>query len=321
MSGGGLLCPECGCEHKSERVLNRTRRKWKTAVVGLLLVGLVVYARANDRRIQMEGAVGLVPSYVLAIVCDADVNLGRGVPRKKIDRVFAQRLDMNLTSGGVRDLWAYKIASAWKQSPPVFGSGTEVRVFDLSPVVPVDSEYETWRGFVTTSFFTGLPMIWRSNHNAYGCASLLESHAQREVPNSSGTLLGCTHLVGDRLVVWGRAPVLDYIQNALDELHENSWELETEPVLFRGGQEHVHGLYRVSHLLSDDEATRAEQIRLLTRLVAERDLSGAWDVENGAKSSISPLMEGEIIVWAVPELHMKYMEYLNSVDLEALVDQ
>ena len=57
----GATCPECGHVARSQRALFRTRRRWRVAMAGLVLVacGLAVFV---GERVQRHGWLGAVPT-------------------------------------------------------------------------------------------------------------------------------------------------------------------------------------------------------------------------------------------------------------------
>jgi hypothetical protein len=60
----GLTCPECGHAARHPRALKRTRRHWRWAAAGTLLL-IAPYAADASRRIQNRGWIGAVPGLAL----------------------------------------------------------------------------------------------------------------------------------------------------------------------------------------------------------------------------------------------------------------
>lgn len=66
----GLRCPECGRGQRREKGLLRTRRRWRWAAIGALLViaGVAVYATPGARA---RGLAGVTPGWLLVMVAPA----------------------------------------------------------------------------------------------------------------------------------------------------------------------------------------------------------------------------------------------------------
>jgi len=66
MSGAtSLQCPECGRSARSARQLTRTRRRWRSIVVGVLIASLSSTLIFGSLRLKHEGATAFIPSTVL----------------------------------------------------------------------------------------------------------------------------------------------------------------------------------------------------------------------------------------------------------------
>ena len=60
----GLTCPECGKTAKTEKKLFRTRRRWRWAVLGCVLI-VAGGSTAGTRKVKHDGPFALVPAPVL----------------------------------------------------------------------------------------------------------------------------------------------------------------------------------------------------------------------------------------------------------------
>src|SRR5690606_16209537 len=104
----GLRCPECGREAKRERALLKSRRRWRWAVVGVLVVvaGIALHATSGVRQ---HGWIALVPDRLLLL--NDDWQLGEELDRRweegrlsrSVRRILAKQAMNDLAEGRAGD--------------------------------------------------------------------------------------------------------------------------------------------------------------------------------------------------------------------------
>lgn len=98
----GLRCSECGAESSCERRLMRTRRRWRTAILGLLFVASAVAAGAAPKA-RRDGLMSLVPTSVLVVLSPSlktpiQSSVAAGQLRGMVlDELMRRRVGENLT--------------------------------------------------------------------------------------------------------------------------------------------------------------------------------------------------------------------------------
>lgn len=107
MEGLGLTCPECGCESKSEQALHRTRRRWRRAALGLVLV-LAGVGTALTPTLRSSGFAPLVPTSALI--------LGMG----RIDPAYLEKHLPPRARGG---LWEWQERMLLRRATAALASG------------------------------------------------------------------------------------------------------------------------------------------------------------------------------------------------------
>jgi hypothetical protein len=105
----GLKCPECGREAKRERRLGKTRRRWRWAATGLLML-LAGGAGAIGPRVKRDGWMGLVPTTVVILMLpQAAEDVGNIKVLTRSQNPFAEEMCRRVASRGMWD-WQWRWA-------------------------------------------------------------------------------------------------------------------------------------------------------------------------------------------------------------------
>ena len=68
-----LRCSECGHQAKKQKHLSRTRRKWRWAALGILILGSGLYSSAIPKA-KRDGWLSFVPDSILILCITSDTN-------------------------------------------------------------------------------------------------------------------------------------------------------------------------------------------------------------------------------------------------------
>lgn len=95
--GGGWTCPECGCEIEDERRFLRTRRRWRFALLAVLLL-LGSYASFAGPVVRDRGWWGLAPDSVLIAFLPYADAFDRTSPQGMVSNPFRTEVNVRSTA-------------------------------------------------------------------------------------------------------------------------------------------------------------------------------------------------------------------------------
>lgn len=316
MSGGGLTCPECGREHKSEKTLKRTRRKWKTAVVALLLIATSFYVKHQRHLIYHEGPIGLVPTIALVLVVDLDEYYQQrnryptgmyGLVESVEHRLYKMRA--SLIS---RRILARRLSKHWSHR-----EGTLVKSYDVSGILPV--VFSRPAMFFNSSW--GANRKYELIGDPKSCWDLygyLEYHA---ADLHSEYQVGWVDDIGDQWIVSASTGCHEWLGNSLRQIHSNCWSVGDDPVALGSDHAQVYVRYKLGITLPDEshvQLYRANQVHNYVMLQSRKD---EWLSNGGDGAAGFWLKDDQFVIWATAEHHLEIMGLLNSFDLETHVYQ
>lgn len=315
MSGGGLTCPECGREHKSERSLRVTRRKWKTGTVSILALLICCYVQLNFGRMRREGPAGLLPSIVLVSVCDPESYMCRDYAKSDplIEAVDSRLSTADLPRFAMRTL-ARRVASVMRTK--IARSDLQVATYDLSKIAPQFAEFQCRASPVFDSLCFGS----FSNQDAMSYASIFLGTSEessgleyysRYVPNNDPA--AC--FVGEILIVTACRSEHEAIKSGIEQVRYNNW------IPGRGVPNPIAS--------SNRYFVRYDTKPLLTGSYREK-YEQFEDIDNGIESDIHPdcwhyfgvttalasktwIGERIIVVYATKEIHEAIENYLDAL--------
>jgi hypothetical protein len=318
MSGGQLVCPECGREHKNEKMLKKTRRRWKTAALGLLLAMLAIHTKASQSYIEREGMIGVVPSFVLIPATDAtdypDYVFGGFEAESLWARTLCERIDANQTSLWTRKLFASKVARGWDgEQVGVQNASAYSVVYDLSHTAPLAKYRYYSYCFPRKGQSPDLSHI--SNEQAMVVFEIVAEHSLPDTWRCFGGDLSAEIYVGEQLVVSASSDVHSLLKSNLKELEQNVWSPGAD--LLFDGHENMFVRYKMNWVVGDDDSDPFDRIYDMCEHMEDMVGSEMWE-DNSGQSALE-ITDFDIVVWTTPDHHREIIEYLNSVDLEALV--
>ncbi len=320
MSGGGLVCPECGREHKSERVLRKTRRKWKTAVFGVMFGSLSYYPIARQELTIQEGAWGLVPTLVLAAMCDPQDYMKYGwSSSSRVTAVFSNRIDNNLGTGWTRALWASRLRNRWEESLPASDATLAVAVIDMSSIAPVSRELKRWRG---TNCFVPYgrvnTVLMRSNGSScnlldfiFETSDILDDLREEISPDQ-------IVMVGDRIVIAAKPEIIQDMRQRLAQLKSHQWWFGAKLAELEQDESQCCVLYRFNELPRNPNWYEDER-GLVTIMAAlqRRCRPDDW-VSVGGADALQAGVGNAIAISARADHHQEIAAYLNSSEFKAI---
>lgn len=316
MLGGGLTCPECGREHKNEKSLRMTRRKWKTAVVGLLLIAMSFHMKHQRHLIYHEGPIGLVPTIALVLVVDLDeyYQQRNRYPTGMYSLVESveHRLYKMRASLISRQILAWRLSKHWSRR-----DGTLVKAYDVSGIVPVVYSRPTMffssnRGANRKNELMGDP---RSSWDFY---DLLVSHAAQVSPEYR---VEWVDDVGDQWVASASNAGHDWLAEAIPQIQNSLWCVGSDVRSLGTGSAYVFCQYDLGVATAHDKDQWYFQQGLLERIFTAEIRNIAESHNDRAGIVVYWLKEDRFLNWATPVGHQRTMDYLNSVDLRALVKE
>lgn len=321
MAGVGLTCPECGKVHKSEKVLRRSRRKWKTVCLALAVVLLTLHYREQRVLIAYEGVVGIIPSIMLATFIDMDGyssyspnehNLYHN--RMTVYEAMDHRIDRVAMSGISRRIFAHRLARHAAQST---GESHEVRVHDVSGVIPIGYytvEYR-WDSMLGSS---GLPeqLPTFEIKDSYEMAEGLLYVANKDWEANKKAVVG---VVGDQLVIEAPTETHELIESVIRNCEKHVWELGDEARSVQPEDAMVGVVYLMPW--TDDKigpggptSWSSQVAHELLNVEPER-----WESESERTSEIIACGLRRIVIWASHSHHRLIQQYLNSIDLDDVI--
>lgn len=320
MSGGGLRCPECGREHKSERSLRKARRKWKTAIIGLLLGSLSYYPMARQELTAQEGAWGLVPTVVLAAICDPqDYMRNNWSSPSRVTAVFSCRIDNNLGSGIARSIWAHRLRDHLEATMPQSELKIQCEVVNLSSIAPVSGRLERWHGMNCFGPYGDInTTLMKSNRAAYDLLDFIGGS-----PATSEGLQDCIEsrwakLVGDRLILVATPEIIHEFRERLNDLELHEWRFGTKPAKFVLSGSQCCVLYRFRELPPNPSWYEDDRgIWTIMADIQRRCRPDVW-VSMGGEDAMQIGVGNAIAISASAEHHNQIMAYLGSSEFKTL---
>lgn len=309
MSGGGLVCPECGREHKAERSLKRTRRKWKTAVLALLAAILAIQAQHQRDLIYYEGVSGLLPAVTLVVLADPSViETGIGRYWTGIESKLHTRMMMDRSSSVADWIWTRKIAN-YMQDTSV-NADQFVDVYDMSDIVSEDKLFPTDSSYtqaVRDGRATAIGEIRRLHSETIVTTVLARlSVSNYEIGKSKEIEY---YLDSGSVVLRANRRVHGHFATSLEEIRARSWSVDRSS-LPAVSTTACYVLYRIN---VNDEAlsTSLNASNVVYQHINNWLLPGAFDP--AYEPSRVAIVSNGFIVWADPEDHIEIIEYLHSL--------
>ena len=317
MSGGGLMCPECGREHKTERSLRKTRRKWKTAVVSMTVVVLVMHYRSQRVLIAYEGAIGLVPSVLLAAFIDMDGYSSYSPNesnfyhnRMNAYEAMDHRIDRVAMSRFSRRLFAHRLA---RHASRVSDDGDEVRVYDISGLFPIRyiPVRIAWSSTLGTS---GMPeeRPTLDFRDSFEIAEGLLFVTDQQWESKQRDVVG---VVGDQLVIKAAPNSHELIQSVIRNSERHIWRIGDGPSSLTDTNS-MAGFVYIMPWMNEDLAQSNEWwgdrvVDEMLDVMPER-----WDSGGDRRSIVLGSNSGRIVVWAAEDHHREIQRHLNTLDLD-----
>lgn len=321
MSGGGLTCPECGREHKSKKTLKRTRRRWNTAVVAVVIGGFALYPSFRRDLVEQEGAWGLVPTFVLAVLCDPEDYLTNSwAGQSRLTSVFSCRIDNSLGLRATHRFWASRVQRTWRVTPPVIQDDLVVRIYDLSDIVPIGSEVEKWYGMNCFGPYGKVnTRLRRCNRDTWEFVTCLREHEYFLSGNPDSPSYGTSCLVGDQWVQGAEAASHDFIERCLSDLTNNHWCVGDAPVAMGMPRQHCFVVYELGLDIEQPEWDLSRQIWTIVEYLEKSVSPDLWTNCGGLEATVLFAVSGNVFIWASPEHHLDIMKHLNSTEAAALL--
>lgn len=311
MSGGGLVCPECGREHKLERSLRKTRRKWKTVTVAAAVGIFALYAKHQRDLIAYEGWYGFVPSYVLVSFIDTD-SLVYDPRLESASAVLDRRISLVRMSLSTRRLLIQKM-----HRKHLNGVDPDLapRIYDLSRLSPV-SHARTRRLSMGVRYVSGGVMGLVANDIcSYELISAVIDRLEAfDTTRSSRRLT----VVGDQVLVRGTLQDHVFISDALHDLQSNSWDVLSGRAYQFQGDGTVGIVYSLPIRLGPDPSLMRLQAYAVYAELWGID-SASWVRNGGRDAQVALIGRDRIAVWAAPDMHRAIMEHFATVDFETIV--
>lgn len=310
MSGGGLVCPECGREHKTERSLKRTRRKWKTATSAVVIGTFALYAKHQRDLIAYEGWYGFVPSCVLVALVDPDTLVYD--PRlESAGAVLERRVSLVRMSLPTRRYYIWKLHRKHLDDED---SEFVPRIYDLSRLSRVS--HTRTRRLTSSRYVNGGVMGLVANDIcSFELISAIINRLEAfDTARSSRRL----QVVGDQILVRGTLQDHAWISEALSDLHSSTWDVLSGGAFQFQGDETVGIVYSLPVRLGPDPALMRLQAYAVYGELQSID-SASWVRKGGRDAQVALIGRDRFAVWASPDMHRAIMEHLATVDFEALV--
>lgn len=312
MEGVGLICPECGREHSSERALTKTKRKWKTVIVGSVAICTVLLIHVQRFSIYHEGISGLVPTYFLARFANVQsVEAGTASKQSWIDTKFSNRLsDSNASRASCR-VWASRLKEYLSELEV---GGIVVESYDLSSVSGGILNYDlNWRAY----YDKNQASFVRNRNRNWNAQFVTEFIIQRIWSENQGSkrMSGYAYkLVGDQVVLSATREEHQMFRHMLSQIKSRYWSAEETPS-FSVGSHRSFIRYDISWLFFDENSFSPELFYDILLHIEIRILPIPLEPGYGDPAAFIPLT-GELVVWADGAYHNEIMEYLGAVELE-----
>lgn len=181
-----LACPECGCNHTTERLLTRTRRRWGGMSIAALLL-IVSYSTWTTPRVLDRGWRGAVPTTLLAPLAPW---LPRAWQDHEVYRIsegqqhtdvmgFMQEIQNEMTraASGTPETLAEELVYRWNDTPRILQRATN-HVWDHA-MGGDDRPWYHWHRVEPNFQIMSLPWHLRLDSLAIGALSPQQAHDTR----------------------------------------------------------------------------------------------------------------------------------------------
>lgn len=324
MEGVGLICPECGREHRSERALTKTRRKWKMGVAGFAVLLSSVYLLSIRDRIAEEGALGMMPTFGLALVADPQDCLEANESGNRVVGMAGTlhgRFVGTQTTTRTRRLWAARVARQYREAWA--NSNQIVQTYDLSIHAPLELHHrERWDKHYPRDD-SGRWYKSYLNYRAEGLLGVLQEVSEPLSWHDNGGDVSVGILLSDQLIIAAPDGIHSQVSQRLEELHTNRWVHGDAIARFGVPEQKCIIVYEFPNLRNIDFRKLDEIIRALSESIEEHVQPRLWIPygESEAQLFWSTDDEVELIIWTTTKHHCEIMGYLNSIDLDAMIHQ
>lgn len=312
MSGGGLTCPECGREHKAERSLRKTRRKWKTGIAAALLFTIVAYINTVRLRIEDEGAIGLVPSIVLVAVADPQdylESVDSGNRGSLVTWTLNSRLNLSKSLRLTRRLWIKRVAEQYQSEWAL--SGQFVQAYDLSDIAPPTSVMvDNWSNYPLSD-----SRRWSQYHlniDAEELLGIIQSVVDWECWYDNGGDTAASLLISDQLLVAAPQRIHELVRQRLADLRNRKWRCGQLPLELADSDQRCLVVYAFPDF--DGLGDLEESVRK-SLFVGNVELSvrpHLWQPDGYGAASLHYFGDSHFTIWTTPAHHREIMTFLNS---------
>jgi len=283
-----------------------------------------VYLLSNRDRIAEEGALGMVPTFGLVFVADPQDYLEANESGNRVVGVAGTlhgRFVGTQTMARTRRLWAARVARQYREAWA--NPNQIVKSYDLSTHAPLAVHYrERWDKYYPRDD----NRRWYKVHLNYRAEELLwilQGVTDLEMWHENGGDIAAGVLVSDQLIIAAPQEIISQVDQRLEELHSNRWVYGDAVTRYGLPEQKSIIAYKFPSLRNIDFRKLDEVKQELSESIEEHVQPDLW-IPYGESEALlfwRDDEEVELIIWSTAKHHCEIMNYLNSIDLDAMIHQ
>jgi len=221
--GGSLTCPECGRNLNNRKTLLRTRRRWRQALLAILIC-MLGYGSHLTSAVNRYGWIAAVPTTVLVLTVPPDnfmaLPSGTIVPVSSPALELLRRYVRHDVLSWQADLFAWRFHLAGKKAHDAL----ELKSYDISDFTRAKDPHFSSPPSSLTRLFGRLPsrsdgkLVRNYNATAYDIADIIQSNVAFEDWIVNGGRRASLSIVQDRFLVSASPELHEQIEGLLMQL-------------------------------------------------------------------------------------------------------